>query len=417
MNRKKLVPYFLISLVLLLFVLAELLIPKPLDWTVTLASEDKKPYGAYGLSKALEDLFPEQQIYHANFTLYEADTLPESFNFLILAEQFNPDPQDTRVLLDKVGKGATALISAGTFRGLFADTLQLATGNLLFESIQNERFNEGEGDSISIRFTQPSLPKEPFKYTLAAAPAYFDSLPAYHQVLARNQENEPVLVKITWGKGAFFLSSTPLAFSNYYLLEGPNHHFIETALSYLPVSPLLWTEYYQLGRMEPQTPLRFILSDAALRWAYYFGMSILLVFVLFGLKRRQRPIPTLSPPENTSLQFAASLGTLYFQQADHLNLARKKIVYLNEYIRSHYRLTTAWHDPEFVHHLAQKSNKPKESIQHLASLIQQAETSREFSAQKLLELNKAVNLFYYSQAPKLSKNALDSRLTTHHKAE
>ena len=385
-------PYVLIGLVLLVFVLAELLIPKPLNWTVTLSAKDKNPYGAYGLSQALEDLFPGQPVQKPHLSLYETDTFPHKFNYLVLAERFSPEPPDTRLLLEKVGQGATAFVGATDFSGLFADTLHLSTGNLLFESISGEGSFKN-ADSVYISFEQPGSAKEQFGYTLAAVPGYFDSLPSYHQVLARNQQDEAVLVRIPWGKGTFYLSSTPLAFSNYYLLLGKNHHFIESALSFLPVAPLLWTDYYQVGRVESQTPLRFVLSNEALRWAYYVGMCTLLLFILFGLKRRQRPIPTMLAPENTSLQFAASIGTLYFQQGDHLNLARKKIVYLNDYIRTHYRLTTAWHDPVFITQLARKSNKTEEEVQELARQIYLAETRKQITADELLKLNQTINRF------------------------
>lgn len=392
MSRKQYTPYLLIALVLLLFVLAEFLIPKPLNWTISLSAKDKNPYGAYGLKEVLPDLFPGQDLQNVHLTIYETDSLPDKINFLILAQNFAPDQQDTRVLLEKVSKGAKVLMAASSFGGPLADSLNLHTQNLLFETLTGPQ-SQLERDSAFIRFQHPAFRKSRFAYTLAAAPNYFDSLPAASRVLALNHQNKPVLIGHSWGKGEIFVSSTPLAFTNYYLLEGNNHHFIEAALSLLPVGPLLWTEYYQLGRMEAQTPLRFILSNRALRWAYYFGMSILLLFILFSLKRRQRPIPAMQPPENTSLQFAASIGNLYFQQGNHQHIARKKIIYLSEYIRTHYRLDAAWHDPDFPGRLAQKSNKPLEEVQDLNDQVQQAETAREYSAAELLRLHKSIRAF------------------------
>lgn len=412
MNRKKIMPYLLIVVVLLLFLAAEFLIPKPLNWTVSLSAEDKNPYGAYGLSMALEDLFPGQKVFVNHLSLYETDTFPGNPNYLVLAEQFMPDPQDTRILLEKVENGASAFIGATQFSGLFADTLGISAENLLFESIANNDYFEEHGDSLYVSFVGHEKAGEPFAYALAAVPAYFDSLPSPHQVLASNQHKKPVLVRIPWGKGQFFLSGTPLAFSNYYLLEGRNHQFIETALSEMAVAPLLWTDFYQSGRMESRTPLRFILSNPALRWGYYLGMGTLLLFILFGIKRRQRAIPTLNAPENTSLQFAASIGTLYFQQGDHLNLARKKMIYLNDHIRTHYRLTAAWHDVAFISQLARKSNKPEEEVQELAKHIQLTQTRQQISAQELLKLNKAINSFSKNPDQKFKSGIQDSGLNT-----
>lgn len=394
MSRKALTPYLLIGGALLLLVLAELLIPKPLDWTVTLSSEDKNPYGAYGLWKVLPDLFPEQELHNLHLTVYEADSLPDQANYLILAQGFAPDEQDARALLEKAAAGAHIFVAAQHFGGLFADTLQLSTGNHLFEQMAGGETLAQAQDSVYIRYTTRQEATEPFAYTLPALPAYFDSLPETPEVLAVDQRNEPVLVRRAWGKGQLLLSTTPLAFTNYYLLEGKNHRFIERALSQLPLAPLYWTEFYQVGRLESSSPLRFVLSRPSLRWAYYFGMIVLLLFILFGLKRRQRAIPVLQSPENTSLQFAHSIGTLYYQQGDHLNLARKQLLYLKEYIRNHYRLQPDWSDKDFAEKLAKKSGKEETEVAHLMRQAQKAETAPAYNANELQQLHNSIQGFY-----------------------
>ena len=394
MSRKKLTPYLLIFGCLLLLVLAELLIPKPLDWRVTLSAEDKNPYGAYGLWRVLPELFPGQEVHNFYLSMYETDTLPSEANYLVLAQNFAPDKQDALALLEKAAAGAHVFVSAQHFGGFFADTLGFSTGNNLFEQMAAEESLQKAQDSVYIRFTKPGAAKEPFAYTLPALPAYFDSLPAQVELLAINQQSEPVLIQRSWGKGQLYLSSTPLAFTNYYLLAGENHRFIEQALSFLPPAPLYWTQYYQLGRFESGSPLRFVLSQASLRWAYYVGMIVLLLFILFGLKRRQRAIPVLQAPENTSLQFAHSIGTLYYQQGDHLNMARKQLLYLREYIRSHYRLQADWHEKNFSEQLARKSGKEEEAVAALVRQAQQAETAQTYSAKELQQLHNSIQGFY-----------------------
>lgn len=394
MSKKKWTPYLLIGSVLLLLVLADLLIPKPLDWRVTLSSEDKNPYGAYGLWKVLPDIFPGQELHNLHLTLYEADSLPTRANYLILAQNFAPDKSDARALLKKAAAGAHILIAAQQFEGFFADTLQLSTQNHLFEAMAEQGPLQNTQDSVYLQYTRPGYLEGPFAYTLSALPTSFDSLPAQHEVLAVNQKEEPAFVQAPWGKGHIFLSSTPLAFTNYYLLEGRNHTFIETALSQLPIAPLYWTEFYQLGRLESTSPLRFVLSHSALRWAYYTGMIVLLLFILFGLKRRQRVIPIMQSPENTSLQFAHSVGTLYYQQGDHLNMARKQLLYLKEYLRSHYRLQPDWQEKGLSQKLARKSGKQEEEVAELIRQVQTAETAQSYSAKELLRLNKAIQQFY-----------------------
>ena len=58
-------------------------------------------------------------------------------------------------------------------------------------------------------------------------------------------------------------------------------------------------------------------------------MSLLTVVLLlcFTARRRQRPIPVMSPPENRSLEFVKLIGTLYYQRETPSALLRKKYVY------------------------------------------------------------------------------------------
>lgn len=429
MSKKKYTPYLFIGLALLLLVLAELLIPKPLDWTVTLSARDKNPYGAYGLLQVLPELFPGQELSNRHLTFYETDTLTAK-NYLILAENFNPDREDTRALLQKAAAGHNIFIAASAFHGPFADSLRVQTENLLFRTIAEGDYlggrrsggrQSGGGeavgedadalqsddqlpvdspsgirkDSVYLRFVDPQTTGKRYAYTLPAIPTHFDSIPLNSQVLALNQEDRPVFFRKSWGEGQLYISSAPLAFSNYYLLEGENHAFIERSLSYLPVAPLFWTEFYQLGRLESSSPLRFVLRQPALRWAYYVGMVVLLLFILFGLKRRQRSIPTIEAPRNTSLDFADSIGQLYYHQGDHLNLAHKKIIYLKEWIRSHYRLIFSTQDPAFEQQLVQKTGKSEEEVRQLLQLVRQTETARTFTADELLKLHRATQSFYH----------------------
>lgn len=393
MSKKKYMPYLFTGLAFLLLVLAELFIPKPLDWTVTLSAKDKNPYGAYGLQQVLPGLFPEQALLNQHISMYEADSI-KAHNYLILAENFNPDEQDTKALLKKAAAGKHIFIAASYFQGLFADTLGLQVENLLFRTMVEDTYFEGQKDSVYLRFSAFNPDTNSYAYTLPAIPTYFDSLPKNSQLLARNHENKPVFFRKSWGEGQLYISSTPLAFSNYYLLEGKNHGFIEKSLSYLPSAALFWTEYYQLGRMEASTPLRFVLSQPALRWAYYLGMAVLLLFILFGIKRRQRPIPSMEAPENSSMQFAGAIGILYYQQGNHLDLAHKKIIYLKEYIRTHYRLVFSAEDPAFEKNLAIKSNKSEEETQRLLQLIRHADKSQHYTAEDLLRLHRTMNSFY-----------------------
>src|SRR5690606_4234179 len=126
-------------------------------------------------------------------------------------------------------------------------------------------------DTAYLHFVNPSLDTSMyFYYRRDNIYNYFNRFDTTRTtVLARNDLGNPVSLLVKWGKGNIYLNSTPLAFTNIYLLSQDNHAFVAGSFSYLPVDDLQWTEYYHLGRMESRTPLRFILTNEPLSWAYY----------------------------------------------------------------------------------------------------------------------------------------------------
>ncbi len=236
---------------LLLLVLVEYLTPKPIDWAFTLEKRDKSPYGTYVLGAVLEDVFPGQTIVHSQSSLYDLETseLTEADNVLIVATDFSPDSLDAAALLQQVDQGGAALIAASFFGGYFADTLRLDIDIRLLPTLS------GQSDT---------LPRQTYDQTYFTS---YDS--ARTTVLARDSDDRPVLLRTRLGEGALILSSVPYQFTNYHLLKENGAEATARTLSYLPVRDVHWTEYYQTGRREATTPLRYILSQPALRWALY----------------------------------------------------------------------------------------------------------------------------------------------------
>lgn len=227
----------------------------------------------------LPSLFPGQTIAHSYETLYELkDSLKRNGNILIISSSFSCQKEDTESLLNYINAGGTAFISAQHFYGTFQDTLGFSTRDNLWK--QNNFLNQA--DSAYIRFVNPRQDTtEHFSYrrdNLYNYFSYFDTTKT--TVIARNDFEQPVSLLVRWGKGTIHLNCTPLAFTNIYLLAGKNHSFASASLSHLPVDDLLWTEYYHVGRMEASTPLRFILTNEPLSWAYYLTVLSLLIFMI-----------------------------------------------------------------------------------------------------------------------------------------
>lgn len=385
--------YALLMLLAVVVVAVQLFSPRPLDWTPNYLPNNKDPYGAYVTDSLFVSFFGPRKVRHHALTFYEmADSLRPGDNLLSFSDEFSADRESVRVLLQRVSEGSTAFLSAQRFFGLLSDTLRLYTSDVFFSGYASLLKNQG--DTTDLKFITSNTQKRGYYYQLENVSYFFspDSLlrPAF--IMATNAWNKPVTLRIPWGQGSLILNSTPLAFTNNYLLVGRNHEFASQSLSRLPRTTTWWTSYYQFGRMENPSPLRYILSQEPLRWAYYLTMTGLLLFILIEAKRKQRMIPILRPPGNTSLEFVRTISQMYWVAKDHRAIALKKIAYFLDQVRSRYHLPREISD-DFLRQLTRKSGVDRESVVRLFALIESIQYAAQISEDTLHQLTNEIHKF------------------------
>ena len=369
--------------------------PKPIDWSVSLDPDDKIPYGTFVLQNELERRYN----LHASddLTFYEITKLDETPSVIFaLTQELALDSLDSQSLFDFAAQGGTVFLSAWEFSGLFADTLNLETTQNFILG-----FNLDQGlelrDSVTLGFVNPHLnPEQKYYYKSPVAEAHFTSIDTANvSVVAINDHELPVLLYRKWGRGSFYISSTPLVFTNYYLLKSPNESFVEGSLSLLNKPDLIRTHHYQtnLQSVGFETPLRFIVENKALKWAYWLTLGTLLIFVLFEAKRKQRMIPIINPLRYTTLDFTHTMGRLYFEQGDHANIMDKMTTYLLEDIRHNFFIKTNEINDSFYQRLSKKSGVTESQVRDLFNLVKRTRSATPLTDQNLLELNKKITAF------------------------
>lgn len=385
-----------LAIAILAFVLVRLSRPKQYDWRLTLAHDDKNPFGTFVFHNLLPTLFEGKEVRHLYNTIYEVkESLDSTDNLMVVASTFRPDPGDTEAILSHVANGGHALLSAHDFSGIFRDTVGIRVADNLFDQGVDLAI-----DSSYVRFTNPHLDSlKRFSFRTRNVHNYFSEVDsATTTVVAKNDLDQPVTVRVQWGKGNLILNCTPFAFTNIYLLAGQNQHYVSGMCSYLPPQGrVVRSEYYHLGRMEAATPLRFILRSEPLKWAYYLLIGGIVLFMIFEAKRKQRIIPVITPLANTSLEFVATIGNLYFQKKNHKDIAEKKIGYLLDFIRTRYVLNTSVINEEFFAALGGKSGNPPDEIRKLFRAIAFIQSTTMISEQQLMDLNNKIERFYHQE--------------------
>ena len=265
-----------------------------------------------------------------------------------------------------------------------------------------------EEDSLTVSLTSPSFKNREFIYSRGQNKSHFTSLDTlnssilgYVAFIDENPlfSNKPKqttkavnFIKTKFGKGTFYLNCTPQAFTNYYILKG-NKDYVANTFSYLGNRALYWDNYKKTGRVIINSPMRFILNQVTLKWAYYLTLMGLLVFVIFKAKREQRIIPVIEPLENSSVEFAKTVGSLYYQHKDYTNLITKKLNYFLEFVRSHYYLDTRKITDKTPQDLAAKSGKSLTETKILLDFIGYLKSKNVHTVEDLKELNKKLTSF------------------------
>lgn len=388
---------FLVFSLMALLILLEVLKPKPIDWSLTFSKDDKIPYGNFLLYDLLDQIFPSKTIETAYQPIYnqlqDTTLLSEKRNYIFINQSFNLEELDEETLLNFVAEGSNVFLATRYLSEKLTDTLNLEINNLGAYAI----FENNEiPDTIAFNFVHPDLKTDsPYYLKKYIADSFFESFDTLNTlILGINGIEKPNFIQTTFGKGTFYIHSNPILFTNYNMTHTNNAEYVSKALSHLPILPTYWDEYYNVGRRGMKTPLRYLLSNDALRWALYVSLMGLFLFVLFDAKRKQRIIPVIPPVTNMSVEFTKTVGLLYYQHGDHRNLAEKKITYFLDHLRSHYFIRNIEYLPSFYQTVANKTGASLETIKLLFQKIIDIRTKADVSQEDLLELNRAMDGFY-----------------------
>ena len=378
---------FISALVLLYFVLLHFM-PQRFNWFVTFHRNDKNPFGAYIFNKLVSNSWITP-VSNSNKSVFELEDM-EDQNLLIICEKFEVSPSEIETLINLVEEGKTIILAAHQMDSLLTKALDVSINNLSFSFVIT---NMWAADTIGVNFSNNTQKGSPtYWYPAQLLPQYFVEYDTVNtQVLARNTNEEAVLLEIPLGRGAFMLSSTPLVFSNYSMIHAGNHHYVSQMLGTLKTGGLHWTEYYQLGRMESSTPLRYILTQPPLKWALYILIISFFIFILLELKRKQRIIPVIPPLRNETLDFVKIISRLYYQKKDHKNLAAKKILHFTEYLKHQLHINLDEEIDQVIAMTAAKTNTEKGAVKLLFDQIRRVSNTDFISSKDLKTLTSKIN--------------------------
>jgi hypothetical protein len=352
--------------------------PKEVHWFVTFKTTDVSPFGAFILHERATDLFDDWTVSYATISQFEEDK-----NLFILAERLELQHADLKKLNELLEEGRNVMIAAGGFSPLMQDSLGFST---------DYKFSFYGVSLLESEETKLKVGEQFFDYPIEMVTNYFEvNKEANWKVLATT-ENGPIAIQRSIGNGKLILVTNPLIFTNFGLLYNENYGAAEALLNEMPESALHYTMFYQFGRPEASTPLRYFLSQPALKWSIYLAMFAIVFYLGIDAWRKQRSIPILLPPSNTSIEYAQTLGGLFHREGNHYKTALKLINHFYSDIRERFYLEPE-HSEKFYHQLSSKSGMDKGHVTEIFKLIEQIRKTPALSEELLVELSKKIDEF------------------------
>lgn len=409
---------FLFAVLIAIMVVIDQMRQKPPDWSPTYQLNGKKPLDLYVLNQEINHLFNDS-VFRYDRSPYEyfmekdsSDARPE--NYLIINDLVYIDDALARKILDAVHRGSTLFVVSDGFTASLIDTLGIscdyapsgnpvAVNDYTIDSLEKKfQVSNDDRPRVKLKFSKEAWSGKTYTYSPVFGQYAFVQIDtvtttALGYMMFPNGSEYINFMEIKFGKGKIILHNQPVVFSNYSLLSHePLQEYAERVLSYLPDQRLVWFVHSQLGTGEEKkkNQLSVILEYPALRMTWLVFIYGLLLFVVFSAKRKQRVVPIIKPLRNTTVEFAQTIGNLYFQEGDIGDVARKKIIYFLDRVRRTYNIDTQLPDKELVSRLQLKSGKDAKLVEDIVSLIREIEKKNQCDKQSLIKLSACMERFW-----------------------
>ncbi len=390
------------------------------DWRETYDEVEKDPYDTYIIQQLLEDYFPDERLTIIEEGIREELLLNESATYVFIGEAQLMDSTDMDQLLDFVFNGQTAFIASRLLPPSLQDELYYEVCEEGWWAYHDEYWNT----SMPVNFIHPQLQlpddvKLQHVYqndTIYYRWQYFDGSTFCEDEtapvrLGYAQDSLVNFVRVNYGEGQFLLHTMPIAFTNLPMLEQEVVEYASRVFTHVPEGAIYWDRSSRVSeevaqrayfpnengygrRASSESPLQYILAQPALAWAWYITLGLGLLYLLFRAKRQQRIIPVLETNTNTSLEFIATIGRLYFLQNNHKKLALQKMKLFLNAIREKHQLATKTPDEAFAEKLALRAEVPKVLIDKILLYNKNINSSKFVSENTLLEFHQLLEEFW-----------------------
>ncbi len=373
--------------------------PEPINWFPSYAKSDKIPLGTYVAHDIMKQNFTEENFKDINQPPYEFLTDNETIDgtYFFVNGDVNFGEDELNKILHWVERGNTLFVSAKTIERNLLDTLNLESDNLVsLDDISTKPIVELSNRNLKAA--------SPYLYDRDIYNPYFSAVDTTETVALGVMQlyNDTLKIKDPkinyirqkFGDGEILLHTFPEAFGNYFLLKEENYKYTQNLLTYIdPNQQLLWDNYYKSGKTFYTSPLYLLLNNRYLKWAYYFVIIGVVLFVFFEGKRKQRSIPIITPLKNQTLAFTRTISGMYFEKEKHKEIVTKQNLLFLDYVRNTLRIPTDHLDEKTLIDISARSNNDLETTKKLFRYFDELHKKPKVEKEELMRLHELITEF------------------------
>ncbi len=433
-NRNK---YLLVAVAIIIVIAGYYLLKDSFtEWNYNLDKTQKNAYGTFLTYELLKEKYKKDSFIEIDKTVLESLRKlkkNKTYNYIFINQETNYDSATLDTICKFATAGNTIFISCENLNGKFLDSilhdnyhLKLNTGyNNIYYKYIDSSFTEKKVSNFN--FINPTLKDEKgYDYfmlnkddTLITYFYNFEAIPD-SEITQPIKETNIILFAayektydiglnfaiLKHGKGQFVILLTALPFTNYFMRSEKGLEYAEKIFAYLPNQTTIWdnvSHEYNFTKNENKyhgdssygdSPLYFIIQNIYLRWAWYLTILGILIYALFHAKRRQNIIPIIEAKENNSLKYVETIGQLYFNEEEHIEIANEMRLQFMNFIRQKYYLKTNEIDEAFIQQLSLNSAIEVEKIELIFNEFKDILKIKSINQKKLQHLNNTLEYFY-----------------------
>lgn len=209
-------------------------------------------------------------------------------------------------------------------------------------------------------------------------------------------------IRINNGDGAYYLHATPLLFTNYHFQRKADFEHTQKLLSMIPKVDIL---YYEPDYFTPATaannqppisesPLRFILANPPLKWAWYLIIALTVIYVFNTVRRRQKAIPVFSLPQNETANYLDVVSRMYQKEGRHKHIIGIQEKLLKRHLQNKYRINIRLNDADAVDEAARRLQMETRYIKQFFSGLERAKNNSTLTDEEFKNTIDKIQEFY-----------------------